>query len=159
MMSCCLSKVVSIWDWDRFSGDDPMGMMSVDIGELAEAAFKQGNGPADEEEVKGVLVPGYAKGAGNNFNVENCEGCENASGHITVQFNVALLYVHSGIVDEEMAPEVVKARLAARGKCPQQYEWNEHNVAGSTCDLCKKTFSEGFNCCGGGHYVCLACVK
>ena len=92
MMSCCLSKVVSIWDWDRFSGDDPMGMMSVDIGELAEAAFKQGNGPADEEEVKGVLVPGYAKGGANNFNVENCEGCENASGHITVQFNVALLY-------------------------------------------------------------------
>ena len=92
MMSCCLSKVVSIWDWDRFSGDDPMGKMSVDIGELAEAAFKQGNGPADEEEVKGVLVPGYAKGAGNNFNVENCDGCDNASGIITIEFNVALLY-------------------------------------------------------------------
>ena len=92
MMACCLSKVVSVWDWDRFSGDDPMGKMSVDIGVLAEAAFKQGKGPAEEQVVNGVLVPGFAKGAGNNFNVENCHGCDNATGIITVQFNVALLY-------------------------------------------------------------------
>merc|ERR1712166_469788 len=61
--------------------------------------------------------------------------------------------------DEEIGEETIMERLATRGKCPQQFEWNEHNHKNGTCGLCQKTFWQGYRCNGGGHYVCFACIR
>ena len=83
---------ISIWDHDTFSKDDQMGMMSVELRDLAAAAFEQGHAPGDDVVIRDVLLPEKASGNANRFKVEESPGCKHVSGTITVQFNVALLY-------------------------------------------------------------------
>jgi hypothetical protein len=61
--------------------------------------------------------------------------------------------------DEELEEETIKERLATRGRCPQRFEWNQHNHKDATCGLCSKVFWQGYRCNGGGHYVCFGCLR
>ena len=58
-----------------------------------------------------------------------------------------------GISEKELAI------LAVVGKCPQMYEWTRGYYPDNECGKCGKTVSNGFNCEGGSHYVCMGCVN
>ena len=44
------------------------------------------------------------------------------------------------------------------GSCDQGYEWKS-GVYNAPCDKCKANTGQGYNCAGGGHYVCGGCVS
>ena len=60
-----------------------------------------------------------------------------------------------------VSTQLAKLHLALRkvGKCEQGYEWKLGSFT-DPCDKCAKpTGSNGYNCAGGGHFVCRQCVR
>eukprot|EP00942_MAST-04A_sp_MAST-4A-sp1_P009961 g9961.t1 len=51
------------------------------------------------------------------------------------------------------------SRLREIGLCPQSFKWRHISNAHTQCQKCGKSFSSGYRCEGGSHYVCEDCVN
>lgn len=62
--------------------------------------------------------------------------------------------------------EKVLEKLKERGACPAGYAWFQilaedpaHCHPEANCDLCAARFRTGFQCAGGGHFICHDCLS
>ena len=58
-----------------------------------------------------------------------------------------------------MSEAEFKRKMKSIGVCPQNYKWRRGSYESNNCDKCGKRVYNGYNCEGGGHYVCCGCVN